>query len=93
MPGNLESISIEFVCPKSSNIIVGCIYNHPSLHVNNFTNDIILSLLEKLNKGKSKKIFLLGDFNIDLLQYETSKPVNNFVDTLSSNCCPLSYCY
>ena len=93
MPGKLESVSIELVCPKSSNIIVGCIYKHPSLHVNNFANGIILSSLEKLNKENSKKLFFLGDFNIDFLQYETSKPVNNFADTLSSNCCPLSYCY
>ena len=85
MPGKLESIFIEIVCPKSSNIIVGSIYKHPSLQVNNFTDDIILSLLGKLNKENSKKNFLLGDFNINLLQYETSEPVNNFVDTLSSN--------
>ena len=85
MPGKLESIFIEIVCPESSNIIVRCIFKHPSLHVNNFTNDIKLSLFEKLNKENSKKIFLLGNFNIDLLQYETSEPVNNFVDKLSSN--------
>ena len=85
MPGKLESIFIEIVCTKSSNIIVGCIHKYPSLQVNNVTNGIILSLLEKLNKENSKKIFLFGDFNIDLLQYETSEPVNNFVDTLSSN--------
>ena len=85
MPGKLESIFIEVVCPKSCNIIAGCIYKHPSLQVDNFTNDIILTLLEKLNKENSKKIFLHGDFNIDLLQYETFEPVNNFVDTLSSN--------
>ena len=45
----------------------------------------ILSLLEKLNKENSNEIFLLGDFNIDLLQCETSEPVNNFVVKLSSN--------
>ena len=65
--------------------MLGFIYKHPSLQVNNFTNDIILSLLEKLNKENSKKIFLLGDFNTDLLQYGTSEPVNNFVGTLLSN--------
>ena len=85
MRGKVKSIFIEIVCPKSSNIIVGCIYKHPSLQVNNFTNDIILSLLGKLNKENSKNIFLFSDFNIDLLQYETSETVNNFVDTLSSN--------
>ena len=65
--------------------MLGFIYKHPSLQVNNFTNDIILSLLEKLNKENSKKIFLLGDFNTDFLQYRTSEPVNNFVGTLLSN--------
>ena len=79
-PGKLESIFTKIVYPKSSNIIVRCIYKNPSLQVNHFTNDIILSLF-----GNSKKIFLLDDFNIDLLQYGTSEPVNNFVDTLSSN--------
>ena len=42
-------------------------------------------MLEKLNKENSKKVFLLGDFDIDLLQCETSELVNNFADTLSSN--------
>ena len=50
---------------KVSNIIVGYIYKQPSLQVNNFTNNVILSLSEKLNKENSKKIFLLGDFSID----------------------------
>ena len=67
MPGKLESIFIEVVCPKSSNIIFECIYKQPSLQVNYLKNDIILSLLGKLNKENSKKNFLLGDFNIDLL--------------------------
>ena len=38
-----------------------------------------------LNKENSKNIFLLGDFNIYLLEYETFEPVNNFVGILSSN--------
>ena len=66
MPDKLESVFIEIVCSKSSNIIVGFIYKHPSPQMDNFANDIILPLLEKLNKENSKKEFLLGDFNIDL---------------------------
>ena len=85
IPGKSESIFIEIVCPKSSNIIVGCIYKHPSLQINNFTNDILLPLSGKFNKEISKKIFLLVDFNIDLLKCETSAPLNNVVGTLSSN--------
>ena len=63
-------------------IIIGHIYKQPSLSINNnFTNDFILSLLEKLYKEKFKKIFFLVDFNIDFLRCERSEPVNNFVDT------------
>ena len=66
-------------------MIVGCKYKHPTLPINNFTNDFSFPLLLKLQKESSKRIFLLGDFNIDLLKYEISDSVNNFIDTLSSN--------
>ena len=70
---------------KINNVIVGCIYKHSTLPINDFTNGFISSLLLKLQKESSKRIFLLGDFNIDLLKYEISDSVNNFIDTLSSN--------
>ena len=66
-------------------MIVGCIYKHPTLPINDFTNDFFSPLLLKLQKESSKRVFLLGDFNIDLLKYEISDSVNNFIDTLSSN--------
>ena len=66
-------------------MIVGCIYEHPTLPINDFTNDFISPLLLKLQKQSFKRIFLLGDFNIDLLKYEISDSINNFINTLSSN--------
>ena len=68
MPHKLESIFIEIVCPTSSNMIIRCIYKHLSLQVNGFANEIILSLSDKFDKEKSNKIFLFGDYNIDLPQ-------------------------
>ena len=41
-------------------------------------------LLEKLAKEK-RTVFLLGDFNVDLLKYEHHKITNEFLDSLSSN--------
>ena len=38
-----------------------------------------------MQKESSRRIFFLGDFNIDLLKYEISDSINNFIDTLSSN--------
>ena len=64
-------------------MIVGCIYKHPTLFINDFTNEFIFLLLLKFQKESSKRGFLLGDFNINLLKYEISDSVNNFIDTLS----------
>ena len=48
-------------------------------------NDIYLNpLLDKISK-ESKSIFLLGDFNVDLLKYDHNAPTNEFCDSLSSH--------
>ena len=45
-PGKIESTFIEIICSKSTNVIVGCIYKHPALPINNFTNDFISFIIE-----------------------------------------------
>ena len=83
-PEKLNQLLIEIICSKSTNVIVGCIYKHPTLPINDFTNDFFSPLILKLQKESSKRVFPLGDFNIDLLKYKISDSVNNFIDTLSS---------
>ena len=83
--GKIESTFIEIICSKSTNVIVGCIYKHPTLQINDFKRDFISPLLLKLQKESSKRILLLGDINIDLLKSKLSDSINNFIDTLSSN--------
>ena len=80
-PRKIESTFIEIIYSKSTNVIVGCISKHPTLTINDFKNDFTSPLLLKLQKESSKRVFLLGD----LLKYEISDSVNNFIDTLSSN--------
>ena len=41
-------------------------------------------LLEKLSK-ENKTVFLMGDFNVDLLKYDKHNLTNEFLDSLSSN--------
>ena len=48
-------------------------------------NDFVSKLLSKLKHEISKKNSLLGNFNTDLLKYEISSSINNFINTLSSN--------
>ena len=57
VPRKLESIFIGMAYPKSSIIIVRFIYKHLSQQLNKFTNDIIVSLLEKLNKKIQRKLY------------------------------------
>ena len=84
-PGKIEPTFIEIICSKSTNVIVGFIYKHPKLQINDFKSDFISPLLLKLQKESSKRIFLLGDFDIDLLKYELSDSINYCIDMLSSN--------
>ena len=51
---NLESIFIETINTNNKNIVVGCVYRHPSLDANEF-NDHYLSIYnEKLFLEKNK---------------------------------------
>ena len=56
-PGKTESTFIEIICSKSSNVIVGCIYKHPALQINDFKSDFISPLLLKLYKKSLPKGF------------------------------------
>ena len=56
-PGKIESTVIEIICSKSTNVIVGCTYKHPTLQLNDFKIDFISPLLLKLQKEFPKRIF------------------------------------
>ena len=47
-------------------------------------NNILNNLLKKINQ-EQKQVFLLGDFNTDLMHYNEHKPTNKFLDSLSCN--------
>ena len=83
-PCELESKFREIVNPKKRNIIVGCIYRHPSMDLSVFNENYLLPLLEKLS-ASNKNIFLLGDFNADLLKTDIDANISNFLDILTTN--------
>ena len=80
----LESTFLKIVNPKKANIIYGMIYRHPSMDVTDFNQNYLNGLLDKVPK-EEKNIFLLGDFNINLLNYNEHRPTNNFLDSLGSS--------
>ena len=66
---NLESIFIEIISTNNKNIVVGCVYRHPSMDSNEFNEHCLSILNEKHLLEKNKEIILMGDFNINLLRY------------------------
>ena len=83
-PKELDSVFVEIINesnPSESNLIVGCLYRHPSMNTKTFNNDYLEPLLEKLNLEK-KNILLMGDFNINLLQYGDQIKSNQIYFTL-----------
>ena len=68
---------------KKANIVVGCIYKHPNMDVIEFIN-YLNQMLEKASK-EQKQILLLGDLNINLVNYNIHQPTNHFLDSLTSN--------
>ena len=64
----LEFAFIEIVNLRKSNIIVGIIYRHPLMDLNDFDCNYSNKLLENISK-EQKSVFLLGDFNVNLLNY------------------------
>ena len=80
----LESIFIEVINAKSKNLIIGCIYRHPSMNPNEFIDVSMSDLLQK-NSKEDKTIMLMGDFNINLLKYDTNADSTALLDSMYTN--------
>ena len=84
--GNYESTFIELIFEKRKNMIVGCIYRHPTstITIKQFTDECIEPLLAKITSEK-KICTLVGDFNIDLLKSNSNNDINSFYNTMNSH--------
>ena len=80
----MESTCIEIANPRKSNIIVGVIYRHRSMDLADFDCNYLNKLFENTSK-EQKSIFSLGDFNVNLLNYNEHNETNGFVESLASN--------
>ena len=56
IPGQFEAIFAEIILPDRKNLIVGCLYRHPSspVSVRDFTSEHIEPILSKISKEKKK---------------------------------------
>ena len=81
----LESVFVEIQDKINGNLIVGCIYRHPCMEdIDEFNTFYLTPLLEKISSEK-KKVILMGDFNINLLNYDSQNETNDFLNLMQSN--------
>ena len=82
-----ESLFIEVCIPDGKNIIIGIIYRPPNQNANSFLskyNDIIGKNSNE-NKTCYRPIYIMGDFNLNLLNYDSHSLTCEFLDGMYSN--------
>ena len=59
-------------------------FNNATPELTDFNSNYLNKLLDNISK-EQKSIFLLEDFNANLLNYNKHNPTNEFLDSLASN--------
>jgi hypothetical protein len=80
---NLEMLFVELKEPGLANKIVGVVYRPPDSNLDLFMSGFTC-VLSSLTKSRADCV-IVGDFNIDLLKWESHTRTNDFVDTLYSH--------
>lgn len=77
-----DCLFIEIINPlQSNNIVIGLIYRSPKYNSTCQLTSTLKDILEKLSK-ENKKIVITGDFNINLLKYDTNTSTLHFLDLM-----------
>ena len=80
----IESTLLEIIKNNQKNVVVGCIYKHPCVANQEFTNDFICPLLEKLLTEK-KKVILISNYNTIILNSDVDHQTSDSLDTMYSH--------
>ena len=77
-----ETVWIEIENSNTKNVLFCCAYRHPSSDISIF-NDHIQDVISKL-ETENKLIYIMGDFNIDLLKYENHTLTSDFINMITT---------
>ena len=85
IPHTFESLFVKVKGPNNKFTVIGNIYRPPSANINRF-NEHLTDQLNKLKENNlSRDLTLIGDFNINLLNYSKHNDTSNYVDLLLDN--------
>ena len=80
---DIEALTIEIIEENKKNLIITVIYRPPRGDEKNFRKEY-KKLIENKNES-NKQIFLIGDINLNSLDYETNNCVKNFFNLSFKN--------
>ena len=72
----------KIIVPQGKNIIFGCVYRPP--HQNTALFQEKLNDIPTIITKDNKHCYVMGDLNLDLLQYNHHVPTQEFIDSLFS---------
>ena len=75
-----EVVTVQINVKHGQDMVVACLYRPPNVSIKVFLEHLTVYL----NKIKSKKMFICGDFNIDLLKSVDDHDTGNFLETMFS---------
>jgi exonuclease III len=81
---DFECLWIEVHTKCHRNIVCSVIYGHPNGNFDHFSN-YLTAAMDKISNEK-KNCILMGDFNINLLNYESHPPTDEFINNLGVFC-------
>ena len=77
--GEFQFIKLKLCKGQQKTVIIGNIYRSPSRNPDSF-NTLFDSVLQKLDRHSKKLVYLVGDFNQDLIKYDHDINCQNLVD-------------
>ena len=79
----VESLFVKICITKKKGIIVGIVYRPPNQNANDFVQYINL-IMTRISK-ENKYIYLMGNFNLNLMNHESHQQTSEFLDIMYSN--------
>ena len=80
----IETYWIEIIIDKQPNRLIGVVYRHPAKHNDKIFLEILTSTLTKIH-NEHKNVLITGDFNFDLLKFESIPIISEFLQMMLNN--------
>ena len=80
----IETFWTEIIIDKQPNRLIGVVYKHPDKHNNKKCIEILNNTLTEIRK-ENKNVLIAGDFNYDLLKFESNPIVSEFLQMMLDN--------